>query len=146
AADFTLRKSTDSWFKLQTGRSEGLLSRLQQSNDGGFGFHGPDDTTFTDARALRYRADFSVGLRDFFSGRDGRFTFYKQNLDAGYSAPGQATIRDTAQYGGTFKVPLTNRMSLAVKGDQRVEDFGLETRSAELDLAYKLAERWSLST
>ena len=40
AADLTLRKSTDSWFKVQTGRSEGLLSRSLQSNDGGFGFHG----------------------------------------------------------------------------------------------------------
>ena len=62
------------------------------------------------------------------------FTFYKQNLDAGYSAPGQATIKDTEQYGGTFKMPVTNRLSLAAKGDQRIEDQGLETRAIELDL------------
>ena len=91
AADLTLRKSTDSWFKVQTGRSTGLLSPSLQSNDGGFGFHGPDDQSFTGAKAGAYRADLSVGLGDFFEGRDGRFTFYKQNLDAGYSAPGQAT-------------------------------------------------------
>src|SRR5206468_1849781 len=88
----------------------------------------------------------SVGLRDFFNGRDGRVTFYKQNLDAGYSAPGQATIKDTEQYGGTFKVPVTSRMSLAAKGDQKIEDLGLETRAIELDLGYKLAEQWSVST
>jgi hypothetical protein len=34
--------------------------------------------SFTNAVGA-YRADVSVGLRDFFSGRDGRFTFYKQN-------------------------------------------------------------------
>ena len=28
AADLTLRKSTDSWFKVQAGRSKGLLSNL----------------------------------------------------------------------------------------------------------------------
>src|SRR5258708_7194690 len=41
AADLTLRKSANSWFKLQAGRSTGLLSPSLQSNDGGFGFHGP---------------------------------------------------------------------------------------------------------
>jgi len=146
AANLTVRKSTDSWFKVQTARSDGLLSSLQQSNDGGFGFHSPDDALFTDAKALAYRADVSVGLHDFFSGRNGRVTFYKQNLDGGYSAPGQATIKNTEQYGGTFKMPVTNRLSLAAKGDQKIEDQGLETRAIEMDLAYKLAERWSVST
>ena len=106
----------------------------------------PDDLSFTDANAVAYRADLSVGLSDFFNGRDGRFTFYKQNLDAGYSAPGQATIKDTEQYGGTFRMPVTNRLSLAAKGDQRIEDQGLETRAIELDIGYKLTERWSVST
>ena len=146
AADLTLRMSANSWFKVQTGRSEGLVSTPLQSNDGGFGFQGPDDPSFTDAKAGAYRADVSVGLGDFFKGHDGRFTFYKQNLDAGYSAPGQATIKDTEQYGGTFRMPVTNRLSLAAKGDQRIEDQGLETRAIELDVAYKLTERWSVST
>src|SRR5262245_6347167 len=146
AANLTFRKNTDSWFKVQTARSEGLLSRLQQSSDGGFGFHGPDDLSFADAKAMAYRADASVGLHDFFSGRAGRVTFYKQSLDAGYSAPGQATIKDTEQYGGTFKMPVTRRLSLTAKGDQKIEDQGLETRAIELDFGYKLAERWSVST
>src|SRR5262249_44873074 len=92
------------------------------------------------------RADASVGLHDFFSGRAGRITFYKQSLDAGYSAPGQATIKDTEQYGGTFNMPVTRRLSLTAKGDQKIEDQGLETRAIELDFGYKLAERWSVST
>ncbi len=120
----TLRMSANSFFKVQTGRSEGLVSTPLQSNDGGFGFQGPDDLSFTDAKARAYRADLSVGLSDFFKGHDGRFTFYKQNLDAGYSAPGQATIKETEQFGGTFRLPVTNRLSLAAKGDQRIEDPG----------------------
>jgi flagellar motor protein MotB len=146
AADLTLRKSTDSWFKVQTGRSNGLLSPSLRSNDGGFGFLGPDDASFTGKKAGAYRADLSVGLGDFFEGRDGRFTFYKQHLDAGYSAPGQATIKDTEQYGGTFRMRVTSRLSLVAKGDQRIEDQGLETRAIELDAGYKLTERWSVST
>src|SRR5215470_15389627 len=138
AADLTLRKSANSWFKLQTGRSTGLLSPSLQSNDGGFGFQGPDNQSFSGKKAGAYRADLSVGLRDFFEGRDGRFTFYKQHLDAGYSAPGQATIKDTEKYGGTFRMRVTSRLSLTAKGDQRIEDQGLEARAIELDAGYKL--------
>jgi hypothetical protein len=76
----------------------------------------------------------------------GRLSFYTQNLDAGYSAPGQAAIKDTRFYGGTFKMPVTSQLSLTAKGDQRIEDQGLETRAIELNVGYKLTERWSVST
>ncbi|HVH88600.1 MAG TPA: OmpA family protein [Terriglobales bacterium] len=146
AGDLTLRMSANSWFKMQTGRSEGLVSGLQQSNDGGFGFQSPGEISSTNASAGAYRADLSVGLGDFFKGRDGRFTFYTQHLDAGYSAPGQATFKDTEQYGGTIKMPVTHRLSLTAKGDQRIEDQGLETRAVELDMGFKLTDRWSFSS
>jgi lipopolysaccharide assembly outer membrane protein LptD (OstA) len=87
-----------------------------------------------------------VGLGDFFVGHDGRFTFYRQGIQAGYSAPGQATIKDTEQYGGTFRMPVTSRLSLAVKGDVKSEDQGLETRAIELNVGYKLTKAWSVST
>jgi flagellar motor protein MotB/outer membrane scaffolding protein for murein synthesis (MipA/OmpV family) len=145
AADVTFRVSTDSWFKVQAARSEGLLSRSLRSDDGGFDFRGPDDLSFVDADAFGYRADVSLGFGDFFDGRDGRVTLYMQNLDAGYSAPGQATIKDTEFYGGTFRVPVTNQFSVAAKGDQRVEDQGLKTRAIEVDAIYKLTTRWSVS-
>src|SRR5437667_1111340 len=43
-------------------------------------------------------------------------------------------------------MPVTSRLSLAGKGDQRIEDQGLETRALELDLGYKLTEQWSVTT
>jgi flagellar motor protein MotB len=146
AADLTLRMSNESWFKVQTGRSKGLLSSQLQSDDGGFNFHGPDNSSFTGAEAQAYRVDLSVGLGDFFADRSGRVTFYTQNLDAGYSAPGQATVKDTKQFGGTFRMPVTSRLSLTAKGDQKVEDQGLELRAIEADVAYKLSERWIVSS
>jgi flagellar motor protein MotB len=146
AADLTLRMSHDSWFKVQTGRSKGLLSSQLRSDDGGFGFSGQNDLSSTNADALAYRADLSIGLRDFFNRRDGRVTFYAQNLAAGYSAPGQATIRGTEYYGGTFTMPVTGRLSLLAKGDQRIEQQGLETRAIEVNARYKLTDKWSIST
>jgi len=42
-----------------------------------------------------------VGFKDLFENGRGRATFYWQDLEAGYSAPGQATARDLTRYGGT---------------------------------------------
>jgi hypothetical protein len=42
AADVTLRKSSDTWLKLQTGQSEGLSTNTWRSDDGGFDFVGTD--------------------------------------------------------------------------------------------------------
>jgi flagellar motor protein MotB len=145
AADLTFRKSANSWFKVQAGRTTGLLSPSLRSDDGGFAFQSPDGQSFTTSKAGAYRAELNVGLSDFFKGHEGRFAFYTQRLDAGYSAPGQLTIKDTEQYGGMFKMPLTSRISLFAKGDQKTQDQGLETRAMELDLNYKLTPRWGFS-
>jgi outer membrane protein OmpA-like peptidoglycan-associated protein len=146
AADLTWRMNADSFVKVQGGHSEGLVSGTTRSDDGGFGFQSTDPVPFTDAESDAYRADLSLGFGDLSSGRRGRFTAYAQNRDAGYSAPGQATIKDTEQYGGTFRWPVTNRLSLGAKGDQRTEELGLETRALEMDVHVKLNEHWSFST
>jgi flagellar motor protein MotB len=146
-ADLTLRESANSWFKVQAGRTTGILSPELQSNDGGFSFQSPDDTSLTtSSKADAYRADLNVGLSDFFKGHDGRLALYDQKIDAGYSAPGQMTLKDTEQFGGQLKMPVTSSLSLIAKGDQRTEDQGLDTRAMELDLSYKLTNRWSFST
>src|SRR5262249_61784517 len=58
AADMTLRMSANSFFKMQTGRSEGLVSTPLQSNDGGFGFQSLDLSS-TAATAGAYRRDLA---------------------------------------------------------------------------------------
>ncbi len=146
AADLTLRKSAETWLKLQAGRSEGLVSGPQRSDDGGFGFTGYDDLSFTEADAGAYRADVSAGLGDFIEGREGRATLYMQTLDAGYSAPGLATVSDTEIFGGTFLMPLTTRISVGAKGDRRTIDQGLETTAVEVNAGLQLTERLKVST
>ena len=146
AADLTLRMSADSWFKVQAGQSEGLVSSTLLSDDGGYEFGGYDDAGFIDADAGAYRADLSFGLGDFIEGRSDRLTLYVQNLEAGYSAPGQTTIKDTEYYGGTFSIPVTSRLSVSAKGDRMVQDEGLETSAIELDVGYQVTELWNVST
>ena len=145
-ADLTLRKSTDSWIKLQTGKSDGLASGSFYSADGGYGFTSYNPNTFANASAEAYRADVSLGLGDFLAGSKGRLTYYTQHLDAGYSAPGFDTLTATDYYGGTFKQPIGDSWSLNAKADRKAQEQGLTTTAEELDVAYKLTKNWSVST
>ncbi|MDH4148794.1 MAG: flagellar motor protein MotB, partial [Acidimicrobiia bacterium] len=146
AADLTLRMTSESWIKLQGGHSEGLVSGLMSSDDGGFGFSGYDDMSFTGASADAYRADLSVGLGDFFDGYQGRATLYVQDVGEGYSAPGMVTTRDTQYFGGSLRLPIGSRLTVAAKGDRRVQDEGVEISAVELNVGYQVNDRWKVST
>jgi flagellar motor protein MotB len=145
-ADVMLRKSADSWVKLQTGKSDGLVSSSFYSNDGGFGFTSYNPGAFANASADAYRADVSLGLGDILSGTRGRLTYYTQHLDAGYSAPGFDTLTPTDYSGGTLTLPMGERWSVNAKADRKAQEQGLTTTAEELDLAYKLSKNWSVST
>jgi flagellar motor protein MotB len=145
-ADLTLRKSTDSWVKLQSGKSTGLDSGANYSTDGGYGFASDNPASYANASAEAYRADLSVGLGDFLTGSKGRLTFYTQHLDAGYSAPGFDALTAIESYGGTLKLPIGDSWSVNAKADKKAQDQGLETTAEEVDVAYKLTRHWTVST
>jgi len=145
--DVTLRKSSASWIKLEAGRTKGPGVLATTSIDGGFGF---DNTAGflvdNDVEASAYRVDGSVGFKDIFDNGRGRVTFYLQDLEAGYSAPGLATARDLTRYGGTAEMPFTDRLSARLKMDKQEQREGLETETAELKLDYRIGEHWTLSS
>ncbi len=138
--------SSDSFFKLQGAQTEGFLSNVMRSDDGGFGFTGYDDASFADADAGGYRADVSLGLGDILSNGRGRLTMYTQSLDAGYAAPGLQTLTDTENYGGTFQMPVTERLSLRAKSDMRSSELGLTATAHELNVGYRLNDNWDVAT
>ena len=159
AADLTLRKSAESWIKVETSKSKGPGLTSLSSSDGGFTF-GSTCSSFagttpnpacsyfgdpTPVSAGAYRVDTSIGFRDIIDGANGQMTLYTQNLDAGYSAPGLATATDTKQYGGTLKAPVTDRINVTAKTDKTSRQQGLETNASEVDVNYQLTEHWTLS-
>ena len=144
AADVTIRKSSQSWIKLEAGSSKGSGVLTTSSPDGGYAFKTPEP--LDGSKALGYRLDTSIGLKDFFENGRGRATFYLQDLEAGYSAPGLATDRDLTQFGGTAAFPLADRLDVNLKADHLEQRQGLTTTSSELDLAYQLDEHWKLSS
>jgi len=146
AADVTLRKSAESWIKVETSKSKGPGLTTLSSNDGGFTFGSTDTLDGSgNISAGAYRVDTSIGFRDFLDGANGQLTMYTQNLDAGYSAPGLATTTDTTQYGGTLKTPVTDRINITAKTDKTSRQQGLETNASEVDVHYLLTEHWTLS-
>ncbi len=145
-ADLTIRKSSTSWIRLETGRTKGPGSLTTNSIDGGFNFDTSDSFNNSEVDALGYRVDATVGFKDFFENGRGRVTFYLQDLEAGYSAPGLATAQDLTKYGGTAELPITDRLGARLKADKKIQRDGLETEAGELDLDYRINEKWTLSS
>jgi flagellar motor protein MotB len=144
-ADVTVRKSPNTWVKLETGRSKGSDLFTSGSQDGGFNYSTIQIPGESDKAASAYRVDATVGLQDFNKNWRGRFTLYNQYLEAGYSAPGQVADQNTFQLGGTADLPVTERLGLHLKADKRTVVDGLDTESAELNAAYLLNDHWTLS-
>jgi flagellar motor protein MotB len=144
--DLTLRKSSESWLRLESARSKGPGVLTTTSVDGGFNFGAADAFDNSEVEAAAYRIDSSFGFRDLFENGRGRITLYLQNREAGYSAPGLATARDVTQYGAAAMVPITDRLDARLKLDKQIEDQGLHTEAGELNIDYRLGEHWTLSS
>ncbi|MEJ2470315.1 MAG: OmpA family protein [Desulfuromonadales bacterium] len=144
--DVTLRKSAETWVKVEAGRSQGTGAFLSHSIDGGYDFDTPVFLDSPDVEAWAYSVDASVGLKDVFDHGRGRFTLYYRDVDGGYLGPGLVTDRDLTQYRATATVPISPWLDLKFKGDRSEQQDGLQTSSAEFDLSARLMARWTLST
>jgi flagellar motor protein MotB len=145
-ADLTLRMSPASWLKLEAGLTKGSGAQAAASNDGGYDFDTYDASSDTEDDALAYRIDGSLGFNDVFENGRGRVTFYLQDREAGYSAPGMLTPLDLTQYGGNVDMPFTERLNARLKFDKQDQQDGLETEAGELDLYYHMGEHWTLGS
>jgi len=144
--DLTLRKSAATWLKIENGATTGAGSAANTSLDGGYNFGADDAFDDSEVDASAFRVDASIAFQDFFSSANGRMTLYHQDLEAGYSAPGQVTDTDTTQYGGTAEIPITDRLNTRFKMDRQDKTDGLETEAMELDVDCALGEHWSVSS
>lgn len=146
AADLTLRKSTESWIKLEVSSTEGPGTATLFSPDGGFTFDTVNTLSDENVTADAHRVEASVGFSDFFDRAKGKLTFYTEKRDAGYSAPGLTTLTDTQRYGGTFEMPVGKKVSVKAKADKVTQDQGVDASAAEVDIGYQLTEHWNLGS
>ncbi|MFZ5561901.1 MAG: OmpA family protein [Pseudomonadota bacterium] len=148
--DITLRKSAQTWVRAELAQSEGEGSTAFVSQDGGFDFGQaasgalPGAAESLQADAARFEA--SVDLHDVHDKARGTLTAYQQSVEAGYTAPGLITAKDTEQVGAALTMPVTERVGLRARLDSKEQTQGLETDAAELDVDYRLNERWQVSS
>jgi len=143
--DLTLRKSAGTWIRLEAANSEGVGSTALNSRDGGFSFDELDNGLDAEADSNAYRVEGSAHIDDLISGGRGTTTYYLQQREAGFSAPGQQTVNDVSQLGARYNTSLTKRLDLDVKLDAFDEDNGLKTEALDASTSYVLTDRWRLS-
>lgn len=146
--DLTLRKSAGTWLKIETASTQGQGLESQNSNDGGFNFEQQGSTLppDPDQSAGAYRVEGRVNLSDLFDDSIGAWTFYSQYRDAGFSAPGQFAQTETAQFGTTLSMALSETMKINIKGDRKDVDKGIQLHSMDVDLSLPINDSWSLSS
>ncbi|WP_193161517.1 OmpA family protein [Microbulbifer hainanensis] len=143
--DLTLRKSAGSWLKIEAADSQGGNLDSTSSYDGGFSFNS-DNPVDPNAKAGASRLEGSLQLSDFIEDSRGSGTFYHQEREAGFSAPGQLVYGDTTQYGGSINVPIGTRADIDLKADSKEQELGLQTTAVDLAVGYQLNDRWRVTT
>ena len=143
--DLTLRNSAGTWVRVEAASSEGVGAGALNSNDGGFSFDELNTGSGLDTKSNAYRVEGSALVDELISGGKGTTTFYAQQREAGFSAPGQLTATDISQYGGRYNTALGKRLDLDVKVDARDQDLGLKTEALDVSTSYQATERWRIS-
>ncbi len=146
AVDITIRKNAGTWLKIEAAQTEGAGSNSLNSNDGGFNFNKLDSGLNSNSKAGAYRVDSNLRLTDMVEGLRGNASFYVQDREAGYSAPGQLTAKDIQQFGGALNMPISQSIGLNVKADVKDQQLSLKTQNIDVDVNYRLNPNWSFSS
>lgn len=139
--NMTLRHSDRTWLKVEVARTEGEGIDEQLSFDGGFGF---SERAISSGRADAERFEGSLGLTDMGLESNGQLTFYHENRDGGFNAPGRFTFNDTRQSGFALVTPLSEKTDLILRTDETEQSSDLKDQSAEVGIAHQLNEEWAL--
>jgi len=142
ALNLTFRKSAGTWLKLEQSSSQGAVSSSLLSADGGYAFNELALAPGTDLKAKGQRIDFSIRFEDVFDNFNGTLTFFNQQLDAGYAAPGLIALTDTSQSSLLLQIPVNELFSIRFKVDAMSQQDALETEAMEVDIDYQINENW----
>ena len=142
--DVTWRRTAGSYLKIETATTDGPGVGQTFSGDGGFEFDSVASTD-PDLSASAYRLEAVAALDDFFANAAGQLSFYHQQREAGFAAPGQLTNHDITQTGAAVTVPVAQQWVFYGKIDERDQDQGLVTTAVEVDTRYRLNQQWQLS-
>ena len=144
--DLTLRKSAQTWLRLERSVSEGPVSASLLSNDGGYSYQQAAIAPDRHVKANGQRLDASVRLDDITDLANGVFTFYHQRLDGGYSAPGLIASTDTTVTGGTLVIQADERSSVKFDALSKTQQEALHVSAVEVDVQTQVSEHWRVDS
>ncbi|MEE8428485.1 MAG: flagellar motor protein MotB, partial [Gammaproteobacteria bacterium] len=145
AVDITWRKTAATYHKFETATSQGSGSSEYRSQNGGYDFDQLAQPAGGNGLAGAHRIETGGLLSDFIANGRGRFTAYIQQRDAGFSAPGQLTAKDTMQLGGNFNLPINKFSDFNVKFDSKKETLGLSTQALNIDYGMLVGANWKMT-
>jgi uncharacterized repeat protein (TIGR01451 family) len=143
AYDLTLRKTAGTWLKLEQSTSQGPVSSTLASTDGGYQFNEYALAPGTNVEAKGQRVDISIRMEDIYDGLNGTLTFFNQQLDAGYSAPGLIASTDTTQTGVMLQMPVYESVNVKLKADAMEQENALESEALEMNVDYLMDKHWT---
>jgi len=141
--DLTMRLSAGSWMKVELAESRGQGIQSLASQDGGFNYTALDRGL--DVKAQASRVEARASLSDMFVGGKGSASFYVQNREGGFSAPGQLAATEVDQAGGQVRLPVTDKVNVKVKADSHEQEQALKSTAVEMDAGYQLNTHWRFS-
>ncbi len=142
--DLLFRKTEKTYLKIEAAQTQGSGIGAQGSIDGGYFFNQIDQQRAADPEADGVRVETGFVFQDLGFENDGAGTFYYQQRDAGFSAPGQLTRYDTEQFGGSLGIATGEESELILKFDLRDETGGRDTTAVEVDYLLALSDNWDL--
>lgn len=146
AIDLLVRKTPETYIKVEVAESKGEGTGTQFSDDGGFTFTPLAQNRQNDLNAAALRVESGFKINDLGLDNPGRGGFYLQHREDGFSAPGQLTLYDTSQIGTHLSAPVTESTELSIKADLTDEDGGYDTQSAEVGISQQLNSTWRISS
>lgn len=143
--DATVRYKPGTWVKLEAAQSEGAGAGDLLSLNGGFNFSNRFGNRLVSEKAAQaQRVEAQIDLGEVLENAKGRGSFYWQDRDSGFSAPGQTTGGEQIrQYGGRVTLPIGAASLLEIKADRRDADF-LSSTAAEANLRTPINDEWAV--
>ncbi|MGI6240455.1 MAG: OmpA family protein [Candidatus Omnitrophota bacterium] len=141
--DVILRATPGNYVKSEVAYSMGPGAGALDSSDGGFCFGQIPQKRIAGVEAMAWRIESGYDANEWTWRLPLKGSFYLQDREAGFSAPGQITAEDTLQYGGEINVTLHEKVTLLGKADRTRTSLTPSKSAVEADLNFQWTPHWS---
>ena len=142
AGDAQLKISSDTKLKVEYAKTKGSSQARLESIDGGYSFNQPSNAIpAPNSEAQAYLAEIEAKIYQQ-NHRSGKVAAFYKSKEAGFSAAGEESTRDTDLWGAEANLPIGSSMKLKALYDERREKNWVDSRKASADLELAWTDRF----